>query len=309
MFAITATAMLAIVGLLYSFGVILAQRRSEQAAADAASLAGAWQVLAELASDARSDANVQNKVFTYALTNGIPQSGVAAMYVDASGNPVSTVGSGGQFGVTVRGVRVTISGNVPTVLPGFVGAAQVLVQDSSTAIARPTASATSAPVIPVAVSASAYSPHASYDLFKNPPSGSQWPSLDLSSAGAPTFNDPSINEQYWSDGEHLGSWQLPQPRNVTLAGAAYYNSIAAGLQDNVRRQGNGYALVYVPVYDTTSSSPPGVHVVGFALMKLTGSSISPTSASGVFVPYAAAAFGTPQTPAPDVGATLVGIAG
>jgi Flp pilus assembly protein TadG len=305
MFAITATAMLALIGLLYSFGMVLAQRRAEQSAADAASLAGTWQVLAELTNDTRSDANVWNKVLTYAENNGAQPSGVSAVYVDTSGNQVSSVGGGGQFGVTVRGVQVTVSGNVQTILPGFVRLSQLLVQDNATALARATASPVSAQIIPIAVSASSYSPHASYDLFGNPPSGSAWATLDLSSAGAPTFTSPSINEQYWSDGQHLGSWQLTQPRSANLANAAYYDSVAAGLQDNVRRQGNGYALVFVPVYDTNTSTT--VHVVGFSLMKLTGSSITATSAPGVFVPYAAAAYGAPQVPSPDVGASLVGL--
>jgi hypothetical protein len=92
---------------------------------------------------------------------------------------------------------------------------------------------------------------------------------------------------------------------VNLASAAYYDSVAAGLQDNIRRQGNGYAIVYVPVYDTNTSS--SVHVIGFAVMKLVAAAISTVSASGVFVPYAAAAYGSPQIPAPDVGATLIGL--
>jgi hypothetical protein len=307
MFAITATAMLAVVGLLYSFGLILAQRRADQAAADAASLAGTWQVLSELSSDARSDANVLAAIQRYATANGVAASGVSAAYIDVNGNPDGTVGAGGQFATTVRGVQVTVSGEVPTVLPGFVGRLQVLVQDSASALARPTLPPASAPVIPIAVSASAYSAHASYDLFAHPPSGNAWATLDLSSAGAPTFASPSINEQYWSDGQHFGSWQLGQPRNVNLAAAAYYDSVAAGLQDNVRRQGNGYALVLVPVYDSVGSGPVSVHVVGFAQLKLVASSISSTSAPGIFVPYAAAAFGTPQTPAPDVGASLIGL--
>jgi Flp pilus assembly protein TadG len=305
MFAITATAMLGVVGLLYSFGIILAQRRVEQAAADAASLAGTWQVLAELGSDNRSDANVLSAVQRYAAANGTPASDVSAVYVDANGNSAGAVGAGGQFGVAARGVRVTISGSVPTILPGFVRLSAVLVQDSATAIARPTASPAAAPVIPIAIGASAYGPHASYDLFKNPPAGSQWATLDLSSAGAPTFGAPSVNEQYWSDGQHLGTWQLTQPRSVNLAGGAYYDSIAAGLLDNVRRQGSGYALVSVPVYDTSTAS--SVHVVGFVQLKLVGSSISPTSAAGTFVPYATSAFGTPVAPSPEVGATIVGL--
>lgn len=299
--------MLAVIGLVYSFGVVLAQRRAQQGAADAASLAGTWQVLSELASDNRSDANVLGAVQTYALANAVAAANLSAIYVDSGGNQDGTVGAGGQFATTVRGVRVTVSGNVPAILPGLVQVVQVLVQGSATAAALPTVSPISAPVIPIAVSASSFSVGATYDLFKNPPPGSgvDWATLDLSSAGAPTFGATSVNAQYWSDGEHLGNWQLKQPASVNLADTADYDSVAAGLLDNVRRQGSGYAVLMVPIYDTTNSNPPSVHVVGFAEVKLTGSAITATSAPGLFVPYPAGAYGTPQTPSPDVGATFV----
>ncbi len=313
LFAITSASMLAIIGLLYSFGLILDQRRVMQTAADAASLGGTWQVMAELASDNRADANVLATVNRYATSNGASASRVSAVYVDASGNPLGTqVGSGGQFPATARGVRANVDGQIPTILPGFVGIFQVLVQDTATAAAQPTASPSSAPlVIPVAVSASAYSAHATYDLFAHPLSGGAAPTLDLTSAGAPTFGPPSTNEQYWSDGQHGSTWLLGQPAAVNLAGAAYYDSVAAGLQDNVRRQGlvdaNGraYALVTIPIYDTATSS--AVHIIGFAQMKIVGSTLTSTSAPGTFVPYAAGAFGTPQVPSPDLGAALVGL--
>jgi hypothetical protein len=174
-------------------------------------------------------------------------------------------------------------------------------------MARPTVPPPAAPVIPIAVSVSSYSPHATYDLFANAPGGNggQWATLDLGSAGAPTFGTPSTNVQYWSDGQHLGTWQLSVPSTVNLASSAFYDSVAAGLKDNVRRQGNGFALVMVPVYDTSTST--SVHVVGFAELKISGSSITATSAPGIFVPYAASAFGTPRTPSPDLGATVVGL--
>ena len=77
MFAITATAMLAMIGLMYSFGAILSQRRALQSAADAASLGGTWQVLSELSSDNCSDANVMATVLRYATSNGAAAGGVA----------------------------------------------------------------------------------------------------------------------------------------------------------------------------------------------------------------------------------------
>jgi len=316
MFAITASAMLAVIGLLYSFGIILSQRRALQSAADAASLAGTWQVLTELGSDNRCDANVNSAVVRYAGTNGATS--ISAGYVDAGGNQLASVGSLGeypsaQFPVTARGVRVSVSNSIPTIVPGFVQRLQVLVQDTATATARPTVAPASAAVVPIAVSAAAYSAHATYDLFGNPPSGSQWATLDLSSAGALTFNTPATEAQYWSDGQHLGSWQLPQPRVLNLLSAAHYDSVALGLQDNVRRQAltdsqaRGYALITVPIYDTTTTNPATVHVVGFAQLKVLATDIGASRTLGTFVPYAAGAYGIPTVPLPDVGATLVGL--
>jgi Putative Flp pilus-assembly TadE/G-like len=312
-FAITAASMLAVVGLLYSFGLILAQRRSLQTAADAASLSGAWCIVRELASDNRSDSNVLGAIVQLATTNGADQSNVSAVYVDASGAQLAVVGSGGTFPVAARGVHVGVKSQVPTVLPGFLGVWQVLVQGSATAVAAPTAAPASASlVLPIAASASAYVPHGTYDLFGQALPGGQPPTLNLTTAAAPSFGPPATNEQYWSDGQHSGSWLLTAPRSVTLADAAYFDAIATGLHDNVRRQGlvdasgAAYALVTVPMYDTATSS--NVHIVGFAQLKLRGADITPTSARGTFVLYPASAFGVPVAPSPDLGAVVVRLA-
>jgi hypothetical protein len=183
-------------------------------------------------------------------------------------------------------------------------------------VAKPTAPPLAAnAVIPVAALASdvrtAYSAHTTYDLFTHPLSSGQAPSLDLAASGAPTFGPPATNMQDWSDGQHTASWQLSQPGDVNLAGAAYYDSIAAGLRDNVRRQalvdasGAAYALVTLPVYDTSTAT--SVHIVSFAQFKLRSADISSTNARGTFVPYAAAAWGTPVVPSIDLGAALVAL--
>ena len=316
LFAITAVAMLAMIGLLYSFGIVLDQRRSLQSAADAASLAGTWQVLSELASDNRCDANVNTAVLKYTTANGIAAASVQAVYVDASGTSVGSVGAAGacptgQFPATARGVNVTLTGTTPAILPSFVGLQNLALRNSATAIAQPNRSPVAAPVIPIAVSASAYGAHATYDLFAHPPSGSQWATLDLGSAGGPQYPSAATEAQFWSDGQHLGNWQLNQPGTVRLLDAAYYDSVAAGLRDNVRRQAltdssnRPYALVSVPVYDSASSGPAAVHVVGFAELKILASQISSTSVIGMFVPYASDAYGSPSVPLPEVGNTLV----
>ena len=88
--------------------------------------------------------------------------------------------------------------------------------------------------------------------------------------------------QYWSDGQHEGAWRLNQG-NVTLADATYFDSIATGLSDNLRRQGGSYAVVTVPVYD--SSTATTVHISGFAQINLKSGGIntSSPSARGVWV--------------------------
>src|SRR5439155_8810404 len=145
-FAITVVSILTMVGLLYSFGLVLSQRRALQTAADASSLGGAWQVLLELASDNRSDGAVVSAIAQFATANGVPTDGTAcdasyisAFYVDSSGASLASVCGGGAFPVVARGVRVTVKNQVPTILPGFLNVWQVLVQDSSSAVAKPTA--------------------------------------------------------------------------------------------------------------------------------------------------------------------------
>ncbi len=306
MFAITATSLLAIVGLLYSFGIILAQRRALQTAADAASLSGTWQVMRELATDSRSNATVWSTVQQYATANGAQSSGISAVYVDAAGGQLSAVGGSGTVPPSARGVAVTVAGNVSTVLPGFLNVWQILVRDTATSIARPTTPPSSAgPVLPLAVRASdmasAYSGYTTFELL-----GGNSKSLDLSASGAPTCGTNAANMQCWSDGQHEGSWQLNQG-NATLADATYYDVIAAGLLDNLRRQGGAYAVVIVPVYDTSTSTT--VHVSGFAQINLKSGSINTSgpSAHGVFVPYPVGAYGSVVVPSPDVGGALVGI--
>lgn len=323
LFAITAMSILTVVGLLYSFGFVLAQRRSLQTAADASSLSGAWQVLRELASDNRSDATVLSVIVQFATTNGVPSDGTAAnasyisaVYLDSSGVSLVPVGGGGRFPVSARGVLVKVKSQVPTFLPSFLQVWQVLVQDNASAIAKPSASVVAAvAVAPVAVlqadARAAYAGQVAYDLFTHQVAGGLPPTLDLAASGAPSFGPATTNQQYWSDGQHTATWQLSQPGNVNLAGNPYYDSIALGLRDNVRRQalvdasGAAYALLTLPVYDTSTAT--SVHIVSFVQFKLLAADISATSARGMIVPYAAAAWGTALAPSIDLGAAVVAL--
>jgi hypothetical protein len=302
-FAISATALLATIGLLYSFGLVLSQRRSLQTAADAASLAGAWQVLAELRSDDRLDANVRGAVERFAASNGVASSDVSGVYVDGTGASLSTtLGCGCAFPPEARGVRLTLNGRTSTALPGFVGAGQVLVQTTSSSTARPTAPPSSATlVIPVGVAAADYAAHGQIDLLS-----SRTRQLDLTSAGASTYPN---NLQAWSDSQHANG-TVNVGANVSLISTTSPESIAAGLADNVRRQtalhpSAAYAIVTVPLWDSATSG--SVHVVGFAQLKIAASDITPTSVRGTFVPYPFDAAGVPVSGSSDYGASRVGL--
>ena len=326
LFAIAATSMLAVIGLLFSFGVIFSQRRALQTAADAASLSGTWQVQRELASDARSDASVLAAIVPYVTANGVPSDGtasdatyLAAVYVDATGAPLSPpvrIGSGGQFPAAARGVQVSVSTQLPTILPAFLNVWQVLVQEAAAAALRPTTSPTAATAVaPIGVligdARGAYAAHTMYDVLAHPLASGALPALDLSASGAPTFGSMSANMQAWSDGQRTASWQLGQPSSVTLADATYGDAIATGLHDNVRRQGltdasgAAYALVSVPVFDSATSTT--VHVVGFAMVKIRDADITSTSIRALVVPYPVAAWATTTTPAVDIGPAVVSI--
>lgn len=308
MFAITSTALLATIGLLYSFGFVLSERRTLQGAADAASLSGSWQILTELQSGDRSAANVRGAVERYAARNGVTNpADVSGEYVDGSGAPTGTdLKCGCAFPPQTRGVRVQIRGQSPTLLPGFVGAAGVLVRTEAVSVARPTASPSSATlVVPIGVFAADYAPLGQLDL-----ASSRTRKLDLTAAGARDYGPPmSTSLQYWSDGQH-DSGTVGAGSDLPKVDATF-DSVAAGLADSVRRQnlhtasGAAYAIVTIPILNGESGS--SVHVVGFAHVRINAVDISPTSARGTFVPYPADAFGVPTSSSPDFGATLVGI--
>ena len=315
-FALTVTSILAVVGLLYTFGLVLAQRRTLQTAADAASLRGTWQVVQEVASDDFRDAQILAAVVHFATVpvNGLSSDGsLSAYYVDAAGallSPSVQVGTaaGGRFPFNARGVQVNVQNQVPTILPGFLGGGPVIVvSDNAAATARPTTLTSAGLVVPIAVSKSdmllAYAGHNTYDLF-----GPNARTLDLTKTRpdslpanpALSYGTQATNAQVWSDGKHTGSWQMTQPGVVDLADATYHAEIAAGLGANVTRQAlndasgaadPAYALIMVPVYDTLTST--SIHVVGFAQFKIRHDHLTPTSAVGVFVPYATAIWGPP----------------
>jgi Flp pilus assembly protein TadG len=234
LFALWLPVLLGVVGLLYSFGTILTQRRALQMAADATSTAATWAVLTELQSGDRRDSVVVQKLQAYAAQ--VSGASVSGVYTDATGrslSPVVAVGTGGAFPLNAAGVQVTLNEQVPAILGGFVGTQTVLTAATSTAALVSTSSPSAAgPVIPVCVSVTdfqnAMNSSATYDLFApgTPPPGALGPMLDFAhsspnafapaaqgtdygyATSAPQSNDatgPSsifTNLQYWSDGWH-----------------------------------------------------------------------------------------------------------
>ncbi len=117
----------------------------------------------------------------------------------SAGNPLTTptaVGLGGTLPFQARGVRVNISGTVPSVLPSFVIIVQTFVQD--TAAARPTASPTAMPlVVPIAVSSvdmrAAFIAHSAlYDLLAHPVTPASSSSVQPSCTTCRSTRSPTV---------------------------------------------------------------------------------------------------------------------
>jgi Putative Flp pilus-assembly TadE/G-like len=302
MFALTLSALLAVTGLLFTFGLVLEQRRSLQNAADAASLRGSWQVLQQLAADDRSDTHVLNAITPFAAYNGLPADGTfSAYYVDAYGKqlcPVVKVGVGrasdGTVPLNARGVQVLLQNNVSTFLDRFLSGWQgkatvdnrtLTTAANAIATARPVATASMTLVVPLAINETALKAalndssatlHPVYDLFASSVT------LDLSTAAAVAsgfvpanrWGDLAPSEQAWSDGAHLGAWAMGQPGTVSVAvanadlthpaNAAYHWEIATGLAFNDTRQKNAGAAHGLVMVPVyrDATSPP--QISGFA---------------------------------------------
>ncbi len=171
----------------------------------------------------------------------------------------------------------------------------------------------------------AYASHTAFNLFQQAtlPAGRP-PTLNFTSGsnspatGATSYSSAlSADIQYWSDGQHANG-TLQVGSTVALADAANYDSIAAGLRDNIRRQGlpvdvdgQPYALIMVPLWDTADSTAGTVRIAGFMQMKIraAASELSATAARGTFVPFAVSAVpSTAAAPSLDLGAAVVEIA-
>jgi hypothetical protein len=331
-FALTLSALLAVIGLLYTFGVVLNQRRALQTAADAASLKGSWLVLQQLASNQLGDAAVLPAIRSFATANGFPTDGaLAATYVDAYGKqlcPPVTVGVA-SIPLAARGVQVSLSSDVPTILAPFLSGWQgkatvdnrtLTTAARATATARPVSLSSSPLVLPLAVSATdvklAYNTGVStpYDLF----AWSLTRTLDLTTTQSGVtgslmpnhalgWGDLATSERNWSDGQHMGTWAMAQPGTVDVAptnpdllthvgDATYHWEIARGLADSIARQtaaGAAYGLAMVPVYDDTAGTSP-VHIIGFAqfmVLSIQNTGTTPASVMGRYVPYTVATYG------------------
>jgi Putative Flp pilus-assembly TadE/G-like len=251
LFAVWLPAILVLVGLVYSIGLILVERRAVQTAADAASTAATWTLVYELESGDRRDSKVLQQVQTYAAqaTGG----SASAVYTDAQGNlfsPSVSVGSGSTFPSAARGIRVSVQKRVPTVLDSLIRTGGVLTAATGTAALVPTAPPNpAAPLLPVAVNLNdfqlAMSTGGTYNLLAPTtlPPGASTPLLDFAHSPAAAFapggqpqdsgysrtppvsddaTGPSsifTNLQYWSDGWHSPAAAVVVGASVGLVSA------------------------------------------------------------------------------------------
>jgi hypothetical protein len=226
LFAILLPVILGMVGLLYSVGFILIERRALQTAADAASTAATWSLLYELESGDRSDARVYTAVQTYAAQE--PGATASAVYTDAPGTTtLGSVGSGVPIPSGVRGVQVKMQKNVSIVLDKLIGISGIVTTASSTAALVPTSPSNAAvPVLPVAVNLTtdflpALQNKTTYDLLAPtvPPSLTVPPLLDFANSPASSFSNGQPKD--------YGYWQPPAPWTSDVTGPS---SIFTNLQ-------------------------------------------------------------------------------
>ncbi|CAN5759629.1 hypothetical protein BH24CHL6_BH24CHL6_12730 [soil metagenome] len=132
--AISLSAVLAMSALLIDGGNAMAQQRGTQNAADAASYAGASEILQGIAGASRTDGDVLNAIRGALSVNGNTNL-LEAQYVDYSGNVVGTVGQGGAIPGSAAGVRVEGERDFPTYLAGVVNLNTMEVGAQATALA------------------------------------------------------------------------------------------------------------------------------------------------------------------------------
>ncbi len=281
------------------------------------------------------DGAVLQAVLLLAAENGVGADGtttnatfVSAVYVDEDGeNLVGDDGGvvpvgGSTLPPLAGGVRVTVRGRVPTVLPSFVGGSSVPVEATSVATSVAVASTATTGwgvrAIPIAVNLKDF--RAAYpgkqrkggtfkpkqvNLFKSTvaPLGKKGtvPVLDYSGIdGAGGYGTLDRNLQYWSDGQHdapiLASGSLVPLAELSSKGSREQalRAIVAGLRDNIRGQSpeqakvsQRFALVTVPLWDGVQDDPPRLRLVGFATMKLRWKDVKTNGPKGTFVRFAA----------------------
>lgn len=311
MAALAMVVLISFTAIVINAGLLLAERRHLQNAADAAALVGAERIADEQASRSFRDSRVLSAITTLALQNNVDVGGsrqLAATYLDQSGASLGTVGGGGSFPDTAVAVEVRLSGPVRTLLPSFAGQSSAQVQ----AIARaglssvPYASTLANPV-PLGVPLAAFQAGAAFDLYDQSVALASYgvsgyrPFLHLAYAGnagsgyqpATDFGSLSMDVQFWSDGLHPGG-QLGAGSSIALANGSFENQVRAGLLDNVRRQGltdasgNAYALLDLPLWSQYQAGGTGagtVTIAGFARFKILQAEITTTTLRGYFVPY------------------------
>ncbi len=120
--ALSLIVMLLFVGLVVDVGNGYAQRRSTQNVADFAALAAARVVMANQGTPGTfTDANVVTAINTTLTDNGIAAGSFTAVYVDASGNPLSANVGSGSIPAAAFGAKVEVTHSFGTYFVGVAG--------------------------------------------------------------------------------------------------------------------------------------------------------------------------------------------
>jgi hypothetical protein len=340
LFAVALIFVLGLLGLIFSWGFLLQERSRMQTVADAASMRATWQMMTELQSGRLSESQVLNATTAIASINDLPTDNtvtnstyLTAVYADANGVPISptrTVSSSGTFPTAARGVCVTARRDVSTTLPGFLGVSNAVTAAYACALAYPVRGPQSSTlVVPVAVNTTdfrtAFTNSNTYDLFSpgTLPTGTRPPSLDYRAGvnnpdpGADDYGPVTTDLQYWSDGQH-NNGTLTVGGTVGLMGVLESASIAAGISDNIRRQGlvdgdgQAYGLIVVPLWSSSQVTPsPAVTIAGFGVMKVRATDVSASAVRGTFVlaPQLVTQIETDLGTVGDVGARFIRLIG
>lgn len=303
LFALAATVIILVVGLVIDGGYALAQRRGSQNSADFAALAGARVVAEWVGGDASNgtDANVHDAMVNSVASNGDTPITFGApngpVYVTTSGNANGFVGTitGGIIPANTAGVSVSSSRSWKPFFLGVIGVNNWTASTVATAKGGFSLAGPAGNVFPAGVSQATYN---TYPLCSgavgsstacqpvqltpgslNTPGGFGW--LKFGAAGKCTgFGLGMINDGCANSKPFLQSEIGPPPNSYGCCSAVSHGAAPAdrigSLPGNKASADCSYYIdnlitVTVPIWDVAGGSGANgwYHIVGFAGMQLT----------------------------------------